>query len=116
MTQKERNEKLRGGRRALGLCPRCGGEVDDKRKKTCSACREKAREYQRAQTAEWKKAHRERVQEYGMRRYRERRDSGICTYCGKAPAREGKTMCQSCADLVYMHYKRREYNSIVKAI
>ena len=116
MTQAERTARLRNGRRALGLCPTCGNEIDDKRWKTCSTCRAKNRQYSTGNTAEWRKAHRAQIQEYGKRRYRERRDSGICVYCGKAPAREGKIMCQYCADLVYMQYKKREYNSIVKAV
>lgn len=36
-----------------------------------------------------------------MRKLRERRKTqGICQRCGKVPAREGKILCQGCADTV----------------
>lgn len=45
----------------------------------------------------------------GMRKLREHRIfAGLCVKCGNVPAREGKRMCQGCADNV------NEYSSILR--
>ena len=34
---------------------------------------------------------------YRRQRYHQRKDAGVCTLCGKAPARPGKVICERCA-------------------
>lgn len=38
------------------------------------------------------------IREYKRESYAFFREIGLCTRCGQAPAREGKTRCQACAD------------------
>lgn len=42
---RERSHSLRQRRRENGLCSSCGGPVDDAAYRTCSACRERMRNY-----------------------------------------------------------------------
>lgn len=40
-------------------------------------------------------------------RRRERIERGLCAFCGKNPHREGRTLCQPCAD--YMRYAHKKH-------
>lgn len=37
------------------------------------------------------------IKNYHRQRYLQRKDAGICTHCGKVPARPGKVICERCA-------------------
>jgi hypothetical protein len=37
------------------------------------------------------------IKNYHRQRYLQRKDAGVCTSCGKAPARLGKALCERCA-------------------
>ncbi len=37
------------------------------------------------------------MKQYRYTLYHQRKDAGVCTLCGKAPARPGKAMCAECA-------------------
>ena len=37
------------------------------------------------------------MRQYSYTLYHQRKDAGICTRCGKVPARAGKVMCEECA-------------------
>lgn len=39
----------------------------------------------------------EEILERRQQIYQERKEAGICTVCGKVPARPGKTHCERCA-------------------
>lgn len=73
-------------RAAAGRCPRCGGTVDDKKFKLCSACREYQRKFYRKtvekQTPEEHKKFNARCGEAMKRLYARRRQQGLCTVCG----------------------------------
>lgn len=45
--ERKRRKALWDKRSAAGLCPKCGGEIDDKKYKQCSACRAKEAERMR---------------------------------------------------------------------
>jgi hypothetical protein len=37
------------------------------------------------------------IKNYHRQRYLQRKDAGVCTLCGKAPARPGRVICERCA-------------------
>lgn len=37
------------------------------------------------------------MKQYSYTLYHQRKDAGICTLCGKAPARPGRVICERCA-------------------
>ena len=37
------------------------------------------------------------MKQYRYTLYHQRKDAGICTHCGKGPARPGKVICERCA-------------------
>ena len=37
------------------------------------------------------------IKNYHRQRYLQRKDAGVCTLCGKVPARPGKVICERCA-------------------
>ena len=92
---------------ALGLCPKCGKRPPEPGRSQCGPCLEKDRAAGRARDARLRAAgiprrDRERATAYERERSRrevaERRATGRCLRCGKAPAVEGRTLCAPCAD------------------
>lgn len=57
----------------------------------CYECNEEQNAYQ-SEHPEYAQRHKERLR----RRYKERRETGMCTRCGKRPASPGKTRCDIC--------------------
>ena len=49
----------------------------------------------------------EYMRKWSKRRYQKRRSEGICTRCGKVPARPGKVMCAECAQQNSASSRRR---------
>jgi hypothetical protein len=37
------------------------------------------------------------IKNYHRQQYLQRKDAGVCTLCGKAPARPGRVICERCA-------------------
>ena len=80
----------------LGLCVQCGKSEPEDGAKRCAACKQKARDRQRAVKATepdkvkaWqKKANANRRKSY--------KELGLCLTCGKQPASEGQTRCAAC--------------------
>lgn len=97
-------ERLKERRRAAGLCPKCGGKLDQGYK-TCLKCRIKSREQIRK--------HREKARiESGALSREEKREKGICLRCGGRTDGE-KAYCPECLRKVSewtteWHRKRRE--------
>ena len=95
------------GRRAAGLCLKCGKTEPAPERTLCEPCREKRRAADRARTARLRaegKPRRdpERAKRYererSRRQHAERKAAGICTKCGRAPARPERTTCEPCAE------------------
>ena len=94
-------------RRAAGLCLRCGKTEPAPERTLCEPCAEKCRAADRARSArlraegkpvrdpEQAKRH---ERERGRRQHAERKAAGICTKCGRAPARPDRTTCEPCAE------------------
>ena len=92
---------------ALGLCPKCGQHPPEPGRSQCGGCAEKDRAAGRVRDARLRAAglprrDRERATAYERERSRreaaERRAAGLCLDCGKAPAAEGRTACEPCAE------------------
>lgn len=49
----------------------------------------------------------EYMRKWSKQRYQKRRSEGICTRCGKVPARPGKVMCAECAQQNSASSRRR---------
>ena len=91
-------------RRAAGLCPKCGGELEPGYK-TCLKCRIKSREWSRG------KREKERLSS-GVLSQKEKREKGICLRCGK-PTGGIKAYCPECLGrmserMTEWHRKKRE--------
>ena len=71
-----------------GLCPSCGGVVDDDEFLTCSLCREKSRIYRL-----------------------KRIEQGVCIDCGKKVEAAGSRRCNSCMD----SERQRKRSDYIKA-
>lgn len=95
-----RAQETREFRRRLGFCPRCGVNKLFGEEKNCPECRAKNYKYQ---SPEKKIQHAKRFYERRKELYAERKDAGICVYCGKREAKPGQSSC------VYCLAKNREY-------
>lgn len=76
------------------LCTYCGKERVFGEDKTCFECRAKRSKY-RAKTTEEQKR---KAKEYKNKLYKERRERGICTDCGKRKPMPRKTRCGICLE------------------
>ena len=94
-------------RRAAGLCHRCGKTEPAPERTLCEPCAEKRRAADRARSARHRTERKprrdpERAKRYererSRRQHAERRAAGICTKCGRAPARPERTLCEPCAE------------------
>lgn len=47
------------------------------------------------------------IRNYSKQVYHKRRSEGLCTRCGKVPARAGKVMCEECAQKASARSRRR---------
>ena len=93
--RRERRKRNAEYYKAQGRCPRCGGK-DAKTETTggyCFECLEKNKELERKRSEEYNKRRKERKKKL----YEERKESGLCTRCGK-PREAGKTLCKTCAE------------------
>ena len=103
----ERFHQRTAERRAAGLCVKCGKAGPAPKRSLCEPCLEKRRAADLARSARLRaegKPRRdpERTREYererSRRQHAERRAAGICTKCGRAPARPERTLCDPCAE------------------
>ena len=94
-------------RRAAGLCLKCGKTEPAPECMLCEPCAEKRRAADRARSARLRaegKPRRdpERAKRYererGRRQHAVRKAAGICTKCGRAPARPERTCCEPCVE------------------
>ena len=104
---KERHRRRTADRLARGLCPRCGRTEPEPGLALCSSCNQKRNHAGRTRDARLRaegtpRRDPDKAKEYererGRRLYAERKAAGICTKCGKAPACEGRTTCEPCAE------------------
>lgn len=85
----ERRERKRAERREAGLCRYCGRAKRASRS-VCERCRKQAL---RARSLQ----------------YRVRKSNDLCVTCGRAPARPGRTKCETCGEVArekQIEYKR----------
>ena len=103
----ERFHRRTEARRAAGLCIRCGKTEPEPERTVCAPCADKRNAADRARYARLrteKKPRRdpERAKRYererSRRQHAERKAAGICTKCGRAPARPERTLCEPCAE------------------
>ena len=104
---RDRLRRNTAGRIAQGLCPRCGKAPPAPDRSLCEPCAEKQNRATRARHARLRAAGKprqdpERAQAYERERYRRLSAAhaahGLCKHCGKAPAAEGRTACEPCAE------------------
>ena len=90
-------------RKAAGLCVRCGKAPPREGRTSCEACGRKtaAREHERWKSMTPEK-HKARKAQMAQRRDA-LREAGICTVCGKRPARLDHDTCEECAEM-YRNY------------
>ena len=50
------------------------------------------------------------MKQYSYTLYHQRKDAGICTLCGKAPARPGRVICERCAQREAERQKAKHVN------
>lgn len=92
--QKDRAEYFR----ERGLCVKCGEEKDSDKYVTCLACRMYIRDYVAYYREEHKISEEAKAKQRANHKqvYWETKAQGICTYCHKRPAEEGKVKCAIC--------------------
>ncbi len=90
-----------------GLCTRCGRTGPAPERRLCAPCNEKQNRAGRARDARLRAGRKprrdpERARRHGRERdrrlYAERAAAGICTRCGREPARPDRTTCGPCAE------------------
>ncbi len=112
----QRQRRRTADRVARGLCPKCGKAPPAPNRALCPSCSEKRNLAARARDARLRaegtprrdpaKA-REYERERDRRLYVERTAAGVCTKCGKAPARPDRTTCEPCAEKHRAHDRKR---------
>ena len=110
---KERASRRRSYRRqraerlAQGRCTKCGSRPPEPDRTLCAECGAKRRAADRGRYAQARaegrlqggagaEARRRSARAQAKRRYRERRDAGACTKCGRRPPAEGRSRCEPC--------------------
>ena len=79
----------------IGYCPRCNGKnklFGDE--KSCPECR--ARETERTLKARDAKRYNKYHAKWSKNTYYSRKEKGLCTRCGKYPAKKGQLRCEYC--------------------
>ncbi len=105
--ERERSRREAEQRREAGLCGKCGRNPTEPGRRTCELCLAKRREadrirYRKAKGAGLKyggrsvAVKRRAARLASKRRQNIRRDSGLCTGCGRRPPVEGGTTCEPC--------------------
>lgn len=101
-----------------GICPTCQKYPLIKGKSVCVQCSGAKLEHSVNRwlnlPADQKQADNERRREYQKRRRQKLKESGICTMCGKSPAKQGRTLCALCASKHNRHvaaYTRKKRES-----
>lgn len=90
-----RNESRRFYREN-GICTQCGKHKVPPAERTCPECRAKQQNRRENITEEQKIRNNESVKRHNNNTYRQRKEMGICTRCGKRKAIEGKAKCGIC--------------------
>ena len=105
--ERERSRRQAEQRRETGLCSKCGRTPVEPDRRTCGPCLVKKREadrirYHKAKDARLKyggksaAVKRKAARNASRQRPVTRRDSGVCTNCGRRPPVEGGTTCEAC--------------------
>ena len=88
-------------RKAAGVCVACGKEKAVPGKTRCEKCLEYARKDAKLRYSSMTAERRREWNKQNHARYKaireERKRLGLCTYCGKRPARPARTLCAGCA-------------------
>ena len=91
-----------------GICVNCRVRNAVKGKTKCPECQKKERAMALAYYREHREQQLERQKQYQKIRYKRLKDAGICTLCGKNPAKPGQTRCTVCVDRYARKPKRRK--------
>lgn len=95
---KEYHREVRNTFAKYGLCTRCGKNPIFGDERTCPECRAD----RSVINAKYRALHREEInsreRELNKIRYKERKEQGICTRCGKNKASNGKFTCIPCRE------------------
>ena len=107
--ERERSRRLHAGRKAAGICTKCGRAPARPGRTTCEPCAEQHRGRDRARHARAKaegipyggrdpEARRRAGRKRSRRRAEARKSAGLCIRCGTIPPEEGRAMCEPCRD------------------
>ena len=107
--ERARERRRSAEQAARGLCAKCGREPPAPARRLCAGCGGKRRAADRARYARARaagrlyggkdpQAKRRRARERSRRRHRDRIAAGLCSRCGKRPAPEAGTVCESCRE------------------
>ena len=104
---RERIAQRTAARIEAGLCARCGKTEPLPERRLCAPCNDTRNAASRARDARLRAEGKPRRDPAQAKRYErersrqvhaERKAAGICTKCGKAPARPERTTCEPCAE------------------
>ena len=108
-----------------GLCPRCGKTEPMPSRSVCASCNDKRNAASRARDARLRAEGRPRrnrdkaklyERERSRRAHAERKVAGICTKCGRTPARPDRTTCEPCAERHRAHDRARHARAKAQGI
>ena len=125
VADRERHRKRTAARIAAGTCVRCGKHAPEPGRSTCSSCAARDNAASRARDARLRaeglpRRDPSREQEYQRERrrrlYQERTSAGLCSKCGRAAARPGRTTCEACARKHRDHDKIRHARAKAKGL
>ena len=93
--------------RENGICTECGKVLVPKSERICPECRAKITASRKPMSDEQRQRNNKKFSEYEKNLYRERKEQGICTRCGKRKAIHGKAKCGICLEKdAEMHRKK----------
>ena len=107
--ERERSRLQHAGRKAAGICTKCGQSPARPERTTCEPCAEQHRARDRARHAKAKaegipyggrdpEVRRRAGRKRSRRRSEARKAAGLCIRCGHVPPAEGRAMCEPCRD------------------
>jgi len=107
---KERREFYK----SKGICAQCGAEKAVPGKTLCLCCKARRIDYNRKQYEKMSSEQKNIRKEKARMLRANRKEKGVCTRCGKRPAKIGKTKCGQCLASERLAYiKRARKNGIM---
>lgn len=103
---REYRSKSREFFRENHICSSCGKQIVFGSDKTCPECREKRARIKKNITEDAKEKERERQKSI----YKDRKERGVCTRCGKRPPAPGRAKCGICLEKNAEEHRKKNYN------